>query len=199
LGNFSGIAYYSTNATIDPSNAGKAVNIGMATAGQTMQLPAANLVPAGAAFYIFNQGQAYNLIRSAADSLSVDGSLSTTLTIPIAGAVTAISNGANAWSITGTGVLGYMQSFGASNTTNGYGRQPNGLIEQWGYSVGQSSNNNVVTFPVAFPNALHSVTSMLINSSNYPATIKTTSQTGFTWERVSGSTGFSILWMAKGY
>jgi hypothetical protein len=175
------------------------VNIGMATAGQTMQLPAANLVPAGATFYIFNYGQAYNLTRSGSDSLSVDGSISTSLVIPIAGAITAISNGGNSWSITGTGVLAYMQSFGASLTQNGYGRQPNGLIEQWGYSVGQSSNNTVVTFPIAFPNALHSVTSMLIGSSIYPATIKTTSNTNFVWERVSGSTNFSICWMAKGF
>jgi len=175
------------------------VNIGMATAGQTMQLPAANLVPAGAAFYIINQGQAYNLIRSGSDSLSVDGSISTSLIIPIAGAITAISNGANSWSISGTGALAYMQSFGASLATNGYQRLPSGLIIQWGYSVGQVSNSNAVTFPIAYPNGLQSVTSMLNGGSNYPDTLVSASSTGFVWTRTTGSVGYAIHWMAIGY
>ena len=48
----------------------------------------------------------------------------------------------------------FAQVFGANNT-NGYVKLPNGWIFQWGYLLTNgSSSGQVITYPIAFPNAM---------------------------------------------
>jgi hypothetical protein len=51
--------------------------------------------------------------------------------------------------------LGQFPFFAGGDKTNGYVKFPNGIILQWGYlETNGSSSGQVITYPIAFPNAM---------------------------------------------
>ena len=93
--------------------------------------------------------------------------------------------------------LGLKEAFRGANqslSANGYQKLPGGLIIQWGGL--NITTGTVVTFPIAFPNTLYSVTAAQgANSSATNSTIDTFSLglTGFSASAFNASTGASTL------
>jgi hypothetical protein len=93
-----------------------------------------------------------------------------------------------------------FNDFVNSKAASGYTYLPNGLIIQWG----NNTSNNIVTFPIAFPNAVYSV--QISGSSSAAVSIFTAngaSTSGFTsqaWDNAgSGVAGRTFTWFAIGY
>lgn len=84
-----------------------------------------------------------------------------------------------------------------SLTSNGYQIFPGGLILQWGSATAVGSSGTI-TFPIPFPNACFSVTSIQHSSSatQYGA-IATPGLSSVVF--YGGSSNISIFWMAVGY
>jgi len=91
---------------------------------------------------------------------------------------------------------------------NGYQKLPSGLIMQWG-KVKLVDGSALVTFPIAFPNALLNVNAMYtrpiggeINMGYYPYHVNTTTpQTTFKIVTLqsTGYNNFEVYWQAIGY
>jgi len=91
-----------------------------------------------------------------------------------------------------------------SLTTNGYRINSDGFIEQWGTVTASISADTAVVFPIAFPNALFSITGQVINNPNNVILVFTTESellTGFTMNAMatSGRTANTVMWRAIGY
>jgi len=94
----------------------------------------------------------------------------------------------------------------SSLSTNGYQKLPSGLIIQWGTFTTSSGGYTNLTFPIAFPNALLSITANDVLSSTqiYPVNInmggKTTSYVPVAAVSTMGSYNSNdIVWIAVGY
>lgn len=63
--------------------------------------------------------------------------------------------------------LGLSGGYAQSLTPTGWSKEPNGRIEQWGRVLGGGGEGigPTVTFPIAFPNEVHSVVAMDLNAS----------------------------------
>lgn len=88
-----------------------------------------------------------------------------------------------------------------SAAANGYRKLPSGVIVQWGTAVG-STNNDTVTFPLAFPSACGSVVityGPTTTQYSQNLDVKTKSASNFTWERYTGNGSVPIQWIAMGY
>ena len=98
----------------------------------------------------------------------------------------------------------FADEFAASIASNGYQKLPSGLIMQWGLAASE----NTITFPIAFPSAALSISSVAsvtydgFQRSNYVTTV---GKTGFFLGGViqGASTpnpaSFSSYWIAFGY
>lgn len=90
---------------------------------------------------------------------------------------------------------------GSSLVMNGFRRNSDGSIDQWGFNSGAGSNRTV-TFPVPFPNAFINVVCTPRRSSGdalgqTPTVIGSPGNTGFVLAPADGSAG--TYWIAKGY
>jgi len=99
-----------------------------------------------------------------------------------------------------------MQSFLQSIAANGYCKLPNGLILQWGMFTTSPSGYTNITFPIAFPNALLSITDSIYADFNanlsidFNMTLKTT--TTIPCAAVTPAAAYyviSVCWFAVGY
>jgi hypothetical protein len=82
---------------------------------------------------------------------------------------------------------------GSSLAVNGFRRNPDGSIDQWGFNAG-SGGNRTVTFPLGFPNAVYSVTTSPRRAAGdalgqVPTIIGSPSLTGFTLAPADSSSG----------
>jgi hypothetical protein len=85
---------------------------------------------------------------------------------------------------------------GASLAANGYRKNPDGSIDQWGVSAA-SGTFATVTFPIAFPNACFSiVASPLAQTSTYFLSAPSASASSFTIN--IGASGTQFAWRAIG-
>lgn len=90
----------------------------------------------------------------------------------------------------------------SSITANGYRREPDGLIRQWGKATITTGNNSIaVSFPLAFPTATFSIVLggalAALNSIDYGWQSATTS--GFTiTSSVTASGNLDVYWQAVG-
>jgi len=94
----------------------------------------------------------------------------------------------------------------SSLSTNGYQKFPSGLIIQWGTFTTSSGGYTNLTFPIAFPNALLSITANDVLSSTqiYPVNInmsgKTTTYVPVAAVSTMGSYNSNdIVWIVIGY
>jgi hypothetical protein len=124
------------------------------------------------------------------------------LTGNVTGNVTGTVSG-NAGTVT-NGV--YTTNFSGANqslASDGYQKFPSGLIIQWGTSASVSPNSTTsVTFPIAFPNAVFSITTGANAANSYAdgttnVVSKTTS--GFVACNGDNANAFTCSWIAIGY
>lgn len=166
LGNARGFAGFTTNSTLTAAHAGAEI-YASATAGSiTLTLPAANALPAGAKFKIFNTGVSDVVVaRAGTDTIVVNNTTNTVTAVTLRSGdsivLTSLGTGNLWYHGGGTAQLGSAGAFGASLAGNGWQRLPSGLIIQWGTSGNVAADINLtITFPIAFPNTPTSVSAI---------------------------------------
>lgn len=208
VGNLAGSAAVSAASTLTSAHAGK--YIWLAGAGNyTTTLPAANAVREGTVLEFFATATGCTIARNGTNSIYVKDSTVTSLTLGNGDTLRLVSNGADSWfAIGGSAQLGSSAAFGSSRSSQGYTKLPNGLIIQWlSGTFGVTGTAQVIdtAFPIAFPNALLSVTvGNFENANNNDAPVQyrsngTTLSTMrvYCYSTIGGSTAFSAI--AIGY
>lgn len=97
---------------------------------------------------------------------------------------------------TGTGQIPDMGSFATSLTINGYQKLPGGLIMQWGQAT-PAVGGTFITFPIAFPTGVFSVTLGASGSSGALIAANNYQKTGFTFNS-DKATGVPQAYMVLG-
>ena len=130
--------------------------------GFTLTLPLGADLPAGASITYSNQGgiasAPVTISRQGADTIQANGGFVNACHVESGSSLVLVHVGNGAWIATGTGVLASSGDFAASLTTNGYQNLPSGEIRQWIQAVIDSSG--IVSFPIAFPTALLTVSAV---------------------------------------
>ncbi|WP_250435776.1 hypothetical protein [Caballeronia sp. ATUFL_F2_KS9A] len=178
LGNYAGLVG-AVSQTLTPASVGSA-NIQIASAASTQVLPLCSSIARGAAIDFVNQTNVNMTInRQGTDTISVNGSALTTLTLQPGEAVTLISNGTNGWYAFGGNLMNrYSSQFTASLVGSGYQKLPSGLIIQWMNLTSSASADTPVTWPIAFPTACLNVVVTPNNNGFSFATQYNQSKTG---------------------
>lgn len=168
LGNFQGAVGIAATSTLNASDVGKMINVACGSAGQVISLPAASGLPIGAAFVLYNMGNAYTLSRSGTDLLSADGSNKTSFAIPVGAIVFAVAASGGSWFVGGPGLLSQSGDFSSAKSGNGYQKLPSGLILQWGQIA--VTTTATVTLPIVFPTAiLEAYANAYLNNGEVPS------------------------------
>lgn len=168
LGNAQGVVLCNTGTTnLAASDAGKAVIL--TQSGAIAVLPSISSVPNGAAFSFGNGtgGGAGSVQRSGADQIYIGDSPRTSVAVNGGESLTVVKYGGG-WFAIGGSVTLYKGSlsFPSSLSANGYQKLPGGLIIQWGISGSVAAGAVVnITLPIAFPNAVLSVTGTPVGAS----------------------------------
>lgn len=150
----SGIVLLNATTTLtNASHVGKTVLFdGTATGAFTVTLPLANTVTAGRRIH-FQNVSSFNVTvqRQGSNVIYPNGASVNSIVVGPGDTLTVEAyNGTSWFAVGGSNQLGASASFGASLSTNGYQKLPNGLIIQWGLIAGGAS---YATFPIAFPNS----------------------------------------------
>lgn len=106
--------------------------------------------------------------------------------------------------VDGSSFLGNLSSFGYTTTANGYNRQPNGIIEQWGSAITNGSGLATLTLPIPFPNGvLEMIPTVPRGATPAYATANTVSNTtvsAYAWNKSGAKyTNISVNFRIKGY
>lgn len=196
---------YDVNATkvLPVSALGGVVNI-YGSGPFTVTLPAVSDCPVGATYtFISSAAGTVTLVAQGADKFSgnIGGSVplqaGSTLTIMAAG-------GGYWWFIWGSATLKIAPEFSAFLGTNGFQKEPSGMIRQWGAITTNGSGAATVTFPVAFPNQLlgavatvnATLTTGLVSTYNYS---KTSMSVGTQNYQTSAGASAAITYQAWGF
>jgi hypothetical protein len=175
--------------------------------------------PNGARILVFGRGIRGTLNKPASGSVTSETLDQSNLILPANAQMAATPAAADnstklattAWLYAAIATVMSYFGFAISLTANGYIKFPSilgGLIVQWGAFTIASTSGSVLTFPVAFPNAMFAFTatdaSSTVSASN--ATVvgtKSASTTDITlFAVISGttlSTGDGVKWIAIGY
>lgn len=160
LGNARGFAGFTTNTSLTAAHAGMEIYASSTTGSITLSLPAANALPAGAQYRIFNTGVSDVIVsRVGADTIVVNNTTNTVTAVTLKSGdsivLTSLGTGNLWYHGGGTAQLGSSGAFGSSRLTNGWQRLPSGLIIQWasGASTTTGDQEQTITFPVSFPGA----------------------------------------------
>ncbi len=145
-----------------------------------------------------------------ATNLVGSGTISSTTT---GGAGLSVSTAGTVTGTIGSGVTGYTQALGTSNTTiattafavpgyshgsSGYEKLPSGLIIQWGTAALAGTVTNTITFPIAFPHAALNG-SVSQNGVYASVVVSVNGLTATTMGVYNGGGGINIYWTAIGY
>lgn len=204
IGNKQGYLNMTAAGTIAVADLGKLIRVFLAGAG-TINVPNPASIPAGSTISIFN-GQsvtspdAVTLSTPSGQFLSLGDSPAAASTLVLRPAVQLdlVSDGAN-WRV----LNGYG---GAALAANGWQKLPSGLIIQWGSCSFNNPSAGLanVTFPIAFPNSVFSV-SGLPDSTNNVSVIESMNYTLLTNSTVQFVCGMNTSlytghgrWMAIG-
>lgn len=99
-------------------------------------------------------------------------------------------------------------AFSGSNqslSTNGYQKLPSGVIMQWGYQASIPADGGVdVTFPIAFPTAVGSVTATFTGSGtdtspDFGVHTRNVTASGFRLSNADQNAARNAYWFAIGY
>lgn len=148
----SSVQIFTATGTLPGSIAAGSAIINSASA-ISLTLPAASTVTAGVRIEFFNVNTgAGSILRAGADTIAVNDTTVTSISVGNGDSLTLESNGTNGWyAVSGSATVKNSAAF-----ANGIGwnKLPNGTIIQKGvaaYSAGVSPKLVTVTFPIAFP------------------------------------------------
>jgi hypothetical protein len=155
---YGGIVTHAGTEAILAADMGK-MHFTSAAGATTLTLPAANTVPVGTTFTIMGSASGVATIqRAGADSLLLNGSVSTSVTCGNGDFLTFTTASSSQWYAFGSAQLGSSTAFGSLMSANGYQKLPSGLIIQWGVkttsALSTTYTTDAVTFPIAFPTAV---------------------------------------------
>ncbi|WVW37727.1 tail fiber protein [Aeromonas phage Gekk3-15] len=200
-GNFLGVKVAPVPATLQPSDCGKMV---MIPSGQgRLTLPPISGLKEGSAIHL-KSSVVNNYIEVATPDGSQmvfrAGAASTTFNLDI-GEDATITKVGTTWVVTGTTVLRRLLYMESSTGLSGFQKWPNGMILQWGSaSIPLGQTATVVTFPIAFPNALVAATVVDKGRGQYPAGVSVASRVTMQLETpITEPTGLNFYWTALGY
>ena len=204
LGSYAGQTNYDSNTQLTIADVGK-LSI-FTTAGLTATLPDWNSVPPGGLVHLTTTGGLTVKTRVGETFGAINTTNLTSVELqPGNFAVFRRLLLGPGWSLdAGDTALKYSPMFQSSLTgSNGYKKDPSGLIEQWGLIPSYNTGGNVsVVYPIAFPNGVLSITTQRLdgNVSSGTIVINAMPATGFTFVDTAAPTGDinSIFWTAKG-
>lgn len=136
------------------------VRIEMSASG-TLTLPKASTLPKGSAIMITTSSTvgAVNLALLAGDSLAINNvSVVAPYAMSSGSDLLIVSDGAIWRAHASLECLRTSPLFGAQKAGSGYQKLPSGLIIQWGSGAAGYSADEVITLPIAFPNAFLQLT-----------------------------------------
>lgn len=206
LGNARGFVSFTTNAALTAAHAGMEIYASSTGSAITLTLPAANALPAGAKFRIYNTGVSDVIVsRAGADTIVLNNTTNTVTTVTLRSGdsivLTSLGTGNLWYHGGGTAQLGNAGAFGSSLTTNGWQRLPSGLIVQWGSGT-PTAGRLTQSLAVAFP-ANHLIAVATVNGGgNNVANIFSLSSTQIVIDEFIASSGAAangpITWIAIG-
>lgn len=196
LGSLAGFTSVNASATLTSAQLGTHVQIAQVTpSGQTFTLPSINGLPSGVGYWVVNNSPYAQTIKgNASENINPVGNsflLQSQETVFVYAQATA------QWNL--FGAISALV-FGAGLGLNGYQRLPGGLIIQWGQVLLNGTTQVAVTFPIAFPTAVRSITTGVQNQGN--GAVQTALTTGwsntqfFPSYTVAGTP--SVNWIAIG-
>ncbi|UPT57731.1 phage tail protein [Dickeya zeae] len=209
IGNLSGVRQITSAGNIVVDDAGRFVMLD-GTPG-TVFLPSALAVPAGTTLHISSRQSGWVISSSNNQPIDTTYSLITSFRMGQAENVVLVSNGINSWTMAGGVVqMRYAESLRCLPATNGYQVLPSGVIFQWGMLAMSPSVANVYktqsfAFPIAFPNALFSISGAIRTGISAEAFVNSSfegaSNVGATWYYSSGLpvSGCIISYLAVGF
>lgn len=159
-----GITDVIADTTLTPAACGGIVNL-HGTGSFTVKLPLSANCPVGATIS-FISSVAATAVPQGTDTV-VGGA---PLTFQGGNDTVVLANAGNGiwWKVAGSLQLQGNAAggvFGMSATASGYQKLPSGLIVQWGNVITSASGAVVVTYPLAFPNALFSFLATAVDGS----------------------------------
>lgn len=154
----------SASQALTPDHAGLVV-VTAAGGAVTLTLPAASA--AGGRPFRYDlvrtdstAANALTIQRAGADT--IEGT--TSITVPIAGRMSLVSDGVSAWRVISS------SAFGVALAIPGLVRLPGGVIMQWGTAThpatGQNSSSIAIVFPVAFPTAVGTIVAIAAGAAH---------------------------------
>ncbi|KVW63443.1 gp53-like domain-containing protein [Burkholderia ubonensis] len=150
LGNFQGFVPLTASATLTASQTGSFIEA-RGTSGYSIALPSP-LTP-GLVFTIFNANSNSVTLTTSIGTIYSANNSSSSYIMTVAQSAQLVSDGSN-WVVISGQAVGVL-------LTNGYQKLPSGLIIQWGGVPSIAAGGSVtVTYPIAFPNALLSISAI---------------------------------------
>jgi hypothetical protein len=203
----SGITLATTTETLTFAVVGGTV-LGNSSTANTQTLPAASSIPSGKRieFLNINIGTMTVARNGTTDTITVNNTVVTSLSLGSGDTLTLESNGLNGWYAVGGSVqLGYAGMFSSSLVTAGYQKLPSGFIIQWG-GLGTGGGNTAGTFPITFPvGCLQFLPGLYatLSPSNYTVGGYAVSNSSYVVNAAIGQTGanaagVNVRWLAIG-
>ncbi|MBN3818746.1 hypothetical protein G3N57_19950 [Paraburkholderia sp. Se-20369] len=184
LGNMSGSYVTSTSGTLGAAQAGKQIYVNVPGTTQTINFAA---LRDGVRMIVYanytTAGSTTLTISGSAQFVAVTNFMAPTVTLNPGESISLIADGSNINIEVSTANLRYSAAFGASVSTSGYQKLPSGLIIQWGVCTPTPGADAAVTFPIAFPSSVFSVST---------AASATSSQGGFSNYNAISLTGMYV-------
>jgi len=167
IGSSSSAVQLTANTVLTVADIGKSIQL--PNAGKTITIPAATLAGVGAigaTLRFVNNSGGSNTITAAAGAIITGVSSAASLVLGSGDNVDLVAVDGNNWfAVSGSASLrGNGGDFGSSLAPNGWRKLPSGDIEQWGSVVTSTGGDVTFTFPIAFPNAVYSITATTANS-----------------------------------
>jgi hypothetical protein len=205
LGSFSGYAGITASRSLTADDVGKALWPTVGALTLTLPTPASLGLNGGMAFTLFSTGAAITLVPGAGAYIqSVSGSSVGSFVIKPGQSVTFIVAASNTWQpVASTADLKGNADFAASFASPGYQRLPSGLIKQWGFAATDAAGKINVTYPVAFPNQMRSISVIHYGTIALMSCVMSETPTGCTilLQDKNGASyaGWYAYWRAEGY
>lgn len=154
LGNYQKVIGPPGSTTLQATDIGSYVEY-TAGSGITTTLPSAVACAGGAFTFYNNTAFTVSIAAAAGQTINVGRSNITSFNLTAGDNAIVISDGAS-WSVLGSMQMAQSSLFGASFSTPGYQKLPNGIIVQWtGWTASGASPNvaysSTATLPIAFP------------------------------------------------
>lgn len=204
LGSYAGQTNYEANTQLTVADVGK---LSIFTApGLTATLPAWDTVPPGGLVHLTSTGGVTVKTRAGETFGAVNTTNLTSVVLqPGNFAVFRRLLLGPGWSLdSGDTALKYSPMFATNGAVTGYMKHPGGAIEQWGIGTTDAEGYVYITYPLAFPTAMRSISCLHMGSMGLMSCVVYNSiqKTGCTLRVQNGSNGtlatWAVYWRAIG-